>query len=99
MLADTLVYVLNTFVLNLTNQDNPAVLRLEPREYERQLLNYYSNMTASITSDIKADLEWFSRENNEYLKREFLNQVSALKNHINTLLQTIESVDIDEKAG
>lgn len=99
MLADTLVYVLNTFVLNLTNQDNPTVLRLEPREYERQLLNYYSNMTASITSDIKADLEWFSRENNEYLKREFLNQVSALKSHINTLLQTIESVDVDEKAG
>ena len=99
MLTDGLIYTLNTFVLNLTNQDDDAILRLEPREYERQLLNYYSNMTASITSDIKADLEWFSRENNEYLKQEFLHQIPPVKSHIKALQQTIQTVDIDEKTG
>ena len=94
MLADKLINALRFFISDFITQPESTVVNLEPREYERQLLNSYNKLTDGIIYDIKADLEWFSKEHNEYLKQGFLNQIPPVKDHINALLQNIETIEM-----
>ena len=94
MLADKLINALRFFISDFITQPESTVVNLEPREYERQLLNSYNKLTDGIIYDIKADLEWFSKEHNEYLKQGFLNQIPPVKDHISALLQNIETIEI-----
>ncbi len=84
MLTDNLIIALNQFVTDFSKVEEWS-LSFTPEVYQRQLDEYYKGMTKTIISDINRDIDWLSKEDNEYLKCGYREQIPIVRGHIKDL--------------
>lgn len=89
MLTDSLIFSLSNFVSNLDNVGEGA-LAFPPEVYQRQLDEYYKGVTGSIITDINNDIDWLSKEDNQYLKDEYIRQIPIVRAHIEELSRKLQ---------
>lgn len=91
MLTDNLIIALNRFVTDFSKVEEGS-LSFAPEVYQRQLDEYYDGMTKTIISDINRDIDWLSKEDNEYLKNGYREQIPIVKGHIAELSLSLKDV-------
>ena len=87
---------MRVFIDNLCKHDD-EYSTFQPKEYKRQLDNYYEIETEGIIKDINRDIEYLSKEDDEDLRKGIKQLVPIVENLLDTVKSRAVSNNVDER--
>ena len=90
-IISTLHIIISDIIVNGKYKDLPL------RAYKFQLDSSFDGIVETITNDINRDIDWLTKEDNQYAKDEFKKLLPFVKEHINALTDKIQKIERDSE--
>ena len=90
-IISTLHIIISDIIVNGKYKDLPL------RAYKFQLDSSFDGIVETITNDINRDIDWLTKEDNQYAKGEFKKLLPFVKEHINALTDKLQKIERDSE--